>query len=403
MMFASHRWFHSILNCFLLTSVSVFCFPHEQQQNDLLCPSVTFCKCSIGTNFEIACPNRINAHITLRVEPQHHHRRPQTYRVEIECNSGDAKIFHKLPEWNIGVADVVKFNGCPISSNTSVQHVFDRLGIQNVRNLIFFVENSNIESATTAASTSVTVDILPQQLFENVTNVLSLDLRSNQMRLPSQIFENLDKLEFLQIRSTNFNSSVDRIFRHLNDLKQLNLWNNNLWNVSNDLFADNLSLIDLEISSNNIGILQSNLFEHLVAVERINLNSNRIEALPPQLFRTNKALKMVRIASNHIKSNRLPNKLFAYLPRLEVVWMNDSNFTHLPDDLFIESTNLANISLARNSFQEIPATIFYHQMHLVNLDLSFNDLVSLDDWLFNRTRRLAVLHLSYNRLSKISR
>lgn len=394
-MCALRCWF-LFLNCFL--SVSVFGFPHEQQQNDLLCPSVTFCKCSVGTSYEIACPNRINARITLRVEPQYHHRRRQTYRVEIECNSGDGEMFHKLPEWNIGVADVVKFNGCPISANTSVQRVFDRLGIRNARNLIYFVKNSNIESATARAD-----DILPKQLFENVSNVLSLDLRSDQMRLPSRIFQNLDKLEFLQIRSTNLNSSDDRMFRHLMHLKQLNLWNNNLLNVSSDLFSDVLSLIDLEISSNDIGFLQSNLFEHLAAVERINLNSNRIEALPPQLFRTNKALKAVRIASNQMKSNRLPNELFAYLPRIEMVWINDSNFTHLPSDLFMESTYLENISLARNHFREIPATIFHHQVNLVNLDLSYNDFGSLDDRLFNRTRRLSVLHLSHNRLSNISR
>lgn len=402
MMFASHYWL-LIVNWFLLINVQVFCFPHEQQQNDLLCPSVTFCKCSFGTNYEIACPDRINARITLRVEPQHHRRR-HTHRVEIECNRlDDGEIFNKLPEWNIGVADVVKFNGCPISANTSVQRIFDRLGIRNVRNLIIFVKNSNIY-ASTPSPASVSDDILPERLFENVSNVLSLDLRSNQMRLPSQIFQNLDKLEFLQIRSTNFNSSAHRhIFRDLNDLKQLNLWNNNLWNVSNDLFADILSLIDLEISSNDIGLLQSNVFEHLITVERINLNSNRIEALPPQLFRTTKALKMIRITSNHIKSNRLPNKLFAFLPRLEAVWMNDSNFTRLPDDLFIESPNLQNISLARNHVREIPATIFQHQMHLVNLDLSHNDLVSLDDQLFNQTRRLAVLHLSHNHLNNISR
>lgn len=382
-----------ILTLFLSSVQYSICFPHERQ-NDLICPSVTFCKCSTGTNYEIACPNRINASITLRVEPQ----QQQTYRVEIECNSGDHEIFNKLPEWNIGVSDVVKFNGCPISSSTSVQRVFDRLGIQNVRNLIFFAKNSKITSQPTTTN-----DILPQQLFENVSNVLSLDLRSNQMRLPSQIFQNLSELEFLQISSTNFNSSTDRIFRHLNHLRQLNLWNNNLWNVSNDLFADVLSLTDLEISSNDIGVLRSNVFEHLVSVESINLNSNRIVALDQQLFRTNKALKMVRIGGNHIKSNILPNKLFAHLPCLDAVWINDSNFTILPDDLFIESINLRNISLARNNFREIPAKIFHQQMHLENLDLSYNGIVSLDNWLFNGTRRLTSLHLSYNRLSNISR
>lgn len=372
----------------------MFCFPREQQ-NDLICPIVTFCQCSTGTNYEIACPNRINASITLRVEPA----QQQMYRVEIECNSGDGEILKQLPEWNIGVADVVKFNGCPISSSTSVQRVFDRLGIKNVRNLIFFAKNTQTTSTTVAAAS----DILPQQLFENVSNVLSLDLRLNQMRLPSQIFQHLGDLELLQISSANFNSSADSIFRHLSNLKLLNLWNNNLWNVSKDLFADILSLTDLEISSNDIGVLQANVFEHLTAIESINLNGNRIETLHQQLFRSNKALKMVRISGNHIKSNKLPNKLFAYLPRLETVWVNDSNFTVLPNDLFAESTNLRNISLARNNFREIPATIFHHQSHLVSLDLSYNNIESLDDFLFNETRRLTALHLSFNRLSNISR
>lgn len=369
----------------------VFSFPIELK-NDLVCPSVTFCECSVGTYYEIACPNRISANVTLRVEPQH-----RTNRVEIECNSENSDILNQLPEWNIGDANVVKLNGCPVSLNASVQRVFDRLGIRNVRSLIYFAP---IGSNTT---TNQLNNILPQQLFANVENVTSLDLRSNGMRLPKNIFQSLNNLEFLQISSTDLSNSADQVFHNLSKLNRLSLWNNNLRNLSKEIFSGVASVTEFEISSNDINELSSNFFEHLTAMESVNINSNRLISLPPQLFKANQALQKIRIVGNSFELNELPSKLFYQLYNLTAIWINDCNLVNVPGDLFMESTKLRNISMAHNRLREIPVTIFEHQINLVELDLSFNQLTSLDDGVFNETSFLAVLRLSHNRLSNISR
>lgn len=373
-----------------VSNIKVFSFPHELR-NDLICPSETFCKCSIGTYYEVACPNRIDTSITIRVEPQQ-----RTNRVEIECNSVDSEIFHHLPEWNIGASDVVKFNGCPLASNASIQQIFERLGIRNVSNLIFYAKSIS-------TSTENDVNILSQHLFDNVSNVRSLDLRLNNMHLPSHILHSLHELEFLQISSTDLKNSIDGLFQHLINLKRLNLWSNNLRNLTKESFFGIPSVTDLEISSNDIGSLPSNAFEHLSSIESINLNSNRLDALPNQLFHANKALQKVKISSNYLKSNMLPNQFLAHLPQLDAVWINDCNFTHLPDDLFSGSFRLRNISLAYNNLKDIPAAIFQHQTDLTSLDLSHNDLMSLDNNIFSETKHLFILHLSFNHLSNISR
>lgn len=381
-----YRWSLATVLFVIVSNYRVFSFPHELQ-NHLDCPTVTHCMCYFSTHYEIACPNRINANITLRVEPQR-----LTNRVEIECNSDDNEIFHQLPAWNIGDSEVVKFNGCPMTSNTTVQSVFERLGIYNVRTLIFFARTKTNELNT-----------LPERLFDNLENVTSLDLRSDKKRLPLSIFQSLHNLEFLQIGSTNLSDSIDGIFRNLSKLKRLHFYDNNLRNLSKELFVGISSVIDLEMNSNDIGELQWNVFSHLTALESINLNGNQINAFPRHLFNKNIALKTIRISGNHLKSNALPMQLFGQLPQLEAVSINNCNLTALPDNLFVESTNLRNISLARNNLTSIPATIFSHQMDMIDLDMSFNHLSTLDDSLFNETISLAVLRLSNNRLSNISR
>lgn len=384
------RWsIVSLLSIFVIRGA--FSFSHVLQ-NELNCPSVTHCECSISTHYEIACPNRINANITLRIEPQQ-----STNRVEIECYSDDSEIFDNLPEWNIGTAEMVKFNGCPTTANTTINRVFQRLGIRNVRTLIFFAR------ITSNASNKPLDNTMPEQLFANIENVTSLYLRSDKMHLPSNIFQSFHNLEYLQISSADLSNSNVGIFRNLSKLKRLHLWNNDLRNLSKEMFAGIASVIDLEISSNDIDELSSDVFIHLTALESIDLNGNRINAFPQQLFDQNKALQKIRINGNHLKMNALPAQLFGQLPQLEAIWINNCNLTRLPSDLFIESTNLRNISLANNNLTSIPTSIFHHQSDLFDLDMSFNHLFELDDGLFSETTRLTVLRLSHNRLSSISR
>lgn len=367
----------------------VLSFPNDRQ-NDLNCPSETFCHCSIGTFFEVTCPNRINTSITIRVEPQQ-----QTNRVEIECDPNDSDV-RIIPKWNIGASDVVKFNGCSLAAETSsVQRIFDQLGIRNVSNLIFFAKN---HPATIVNG----VKMLSHRLFDNV-NVRSLDLRANYMHLPSQILYNVRELEFLQISSTNFSNSIDGMFRHLNNLKRLILWSNHLGNLRKESFVGLLRVVELEISSNDIVSLSSDAFQHLIMIESINFNNNRVVAFPSQLFNGNKILQKIRIIHNDLESNTLPNEFLAHLLVLEAVWINECNLTSLPEDLFIESYNLRNVSLSHNKLREIPARLFYDQTSLLSLDLSHNHLISLDDNTFQDTTTLSILHLSYNSFNNISR
>lgn len=392
-MLVSYYWLLIWCLVVFISNVSVFSYPIDER-NDIICPMETTCImskwpiCVRVNSVPLEYKNR-GQQFTEFVKMKCH-----TERIEIYCHSDDHRTFNYLPKYNFGAFDVVQFTDCPLTTNTSMQRVFNRFGIRNVRSLIIVAIN--------ASSSSPSASSLPTASTqrETVSSAGSLELPSN--RQSHRMFQNLGQLENLELG--NFSYAIDGIFRHLINLKRLNLRHSHLQNVSKDFFVGISSIIELEISSSDINALPYNAFEHLVSIKSINLTNNRIDALHSQQFRTNKALQRVRISGNlSTKMTVLPAQLFANLTELQEVWINDFNLTSIPENLFDESFNLQNISLAHNHLREIPGTIFDHQTKLLTLDLSYNDLTLLDDRLFNDTNFLRILHLSYNRLRNISR
>lgn len=383
---SSEKKLHLVKMSYVLKSVLFVIISYEfvrthELRTDLSCPPVTNCECSISTYYEIACPNRINATVTLRVEPQR-----LTSRVEIDCNSSENGVYHLLPAWNIGAADVVKLNNCPTA--TSLQSVFNQLGIRDVRSLIFYAKS-------TSDST-----ILPQ-LFDKIENITSLDLRAHQIHLSASVFKNLHELQLLQIMSTDV-KNVDGIFHNLHALKRLHLLDNDLRDMSKVFFAGAETVTDLVISSNVISAWTSNVFERLTALQSINLSRNQLPRVPSALFQRNKkTLQSIQMVDNQFESNAMPNELFAHLPNLQTVSLNSCRNCSLSSDIFRQSYNIANISLARNGMDHLPRGLFQHQSQLINLDLSFNDFAALDADLLQNATNIVVLRLSHNQLTMV--
>lgn len=356
----------------------------------LKCPSSEYCECLDGTEYEIFCPNRLDANITVRIEPL-----KQSNRIEIDCNTYDENIFNQLPELEIGDSFFVKFKLCPVNSATSIWRIFDRLNVKNVQTLVF--------TARKSAKMSFITDVLPTQLFNNLNTVTSLHLRSDKMKLPTSIFNDLRDLEFLQISSSDFSLAIDGIFRTQNQLKRLNLWGNDLRALTKSTFLGLSSVIDLDLSLNNINEFPMDALEYFSNVTNIDLHFNELSKWPQDLFNRNTQLQKIRIINNKMKNDSLPEHFLSGMQQLKHVSIEYSNLRTLPKTLFENSSNLQNISLAHNTLNRIPFDLFGYQIHLENLDLSFNQLTDLDDRLFNTNRALIVLHLSYNRLTNITR
>lgn len=363
------------------------------------------CECSPGTEFEVTCP-RNHTNIAVRVEPH----TQNAVRVEIECHIiGDDKVYGLLPDLNIGNTDSVKFKWCPMPIGTSVKGIMDKLGIQRVQTLTFSSRSDvtlvrqQLRGLDTLRNLRFNGPIshLPEDLFDDLANITSLELRSSKVHLPEKIFQNLRELEFLELGSNNLSKLEAGVFRNQNKLKRLNLYSNNLKNLTKESFMGATSITDLDISANDIEILQSDLFENFVNMTNINLNGNRFIKLPEGLFRLNKNLVKIRLMNNRVDLKTLPNGFLAHLPHLDEVIIR-CNVQTLPDDFLIESVNVRNITLEWNALTTLPERIFDSQNELLDLNLSFNNLTTLPDLLFNNTKKLLVLRLSHNQLHEIS-
>lgn len=234
------RWsIVTLLSLFVIRGVFSF---SDDLRNELNCPSVTHCECLISTHYEIACPNRINANITMRIEPQQ-----STNRVEIECNSDDSEIFDNLPDWNIGAAEMVKFNGCPTTVNTTINRVFQRLGIRNVRTLIFFAR------------------ITPDSPNKPANNAL-----------PAKLFGQLPQLEAIWINNCNLTSLPSDLFIESTNLRNISLANNNLISVPASIFHCQSDLFNLDMSFNQLLGLDDGLFSETTGLTVLRLSHNRL-------------------------------------------------------------------------------------------------------------------------------
>lgn len=391
----------------LFTLLGICAFGNGFSIRDDACSGIntSSCACFNGAEFEVECP-RDNPSIVLRVE---------LHRVEIECNyNSNRRIYTLLPDLRLsnlstGVIDHVKFKYCPLPEGTTIKGVImDKLGIDGVQTLTFSsrsdmqMRREQLSGLNLVRSLRFNGPIsdLPEDAFNGVSNISTLELRSNNVHLPSNIFKNLHNLEYLELGSNNLSYLAPNIFSNQQKLKRLNLWSNNLRNLTKDSFAGAESVTELDLSNNNIETLPSNVFEYFEKLENINLSSNRFIELPVGLFSRNKRLNRFRLMYNRIDLKTLPSGLLADLPQLEEVLIR-CNIQSLPVDLFNGSSNIQNISLQSNKLTTLPVDLFSTQTNLMNLDLSDNQLTELPDYLFNSTKKLVIIRLSDNNLHEI--
>lgn len=371
------------------------------------CPtSRSQCECIRGLHFELACPTYVSANITVRVEEQS----KLNNRLEIECNTIDDKIYKVLPEVEIGDVSMAKFKYCPMPIGMSVNQILKRLGVQNVQGLtmtsryddsIVRQHLSGLKNLTRLSLNGFGISNVPEDLFDDVTNLMVLEFRAKNVHLPPKIFEKLPELTFLELGFNNLTQLSDGIFQNQKKLKNLNLWSNNLRNLSKGAFYGVTSNVELDLTNNNIETLQSDVFQHLLNLTLLSLNANHIVSLPEGLFDNNKMLEKFSLINNRVQLEALPNGFLANLPKLNEVQIQ-CGLRILPENTFAGSTNIVHLGLQGNALQTLPPHLLATQRNLESLDLSGNELTMLHDKLFRSTTKLKTLLLSNNQLTYIS-
>lgn len=408
MMALRHHSESSLAIVFIILSIGVLSNGHTLR--DEACESISSSQCTCingDTDFELKC-GRENSEIILEIKRNH---------ADIECTpNSNRKIYTDFPDIRLSnltyvSIDHVKFKKCPLPEGTTIKGVLvDKLGIDRVQILTFSglsdfqirrEQLSNLPSLRVLRFNGPISD-LPEDTFDDVTNITSLELRSINVHLPLNIFQNLHELEHLELSSNNLGHLPSGIFRNQYKLKRLSIWSNNISNLTKDSFDGASSVVELDLSNNNIEMLQAGVFDHFKDMEIINLNGNRFSELPAGLFNINKSMKRFRLGNNRVDLKTLPSAFLAGQLQLEEVNIFRCNLQYLPSDLFNESMSIRNISLNVNRLTTLPDTIFYSQINLSKVDLSSNQLTELPDNLFINTKHLTFIRLSFNNLRGIS-
>lgn len=333
--------------------------------------------------------------------------------IVFQCNPSMLWIdFDLLDGLSVGPVESVMFSFCPVPNKPFLKF-FQSFSISettkftyhntNISNTLDRSQFTGLVNLTSLSLNSCGITGLPADIFLDLTQLTTLDLRDNNIELPLHIFDHLSKLQVLELGNNNISHLEKGIFQNLTSLRVLNLWSNNLENLSREIFSGLSKVEYLELSFNKLTSLPVDVFAEMPKMKEISLHGNMFTSLPEGLFSFIPLVKRVKLHNNRQPHQVLPSGLLANLTNLEEVYLNMCGLTSLPEDIFWGSTEIKNLSLQGNAFVTLPEKLFKDSTKIVFLDLSYNQLEEIPDNLFLDLYKLRVLNLGYNQLTNITR
>ncbi|XP_053995102.1 chaoptin-like isoform X1 [Hylaeus volcanicus] len=287
------------------------------------------------------------------------------------------------------------------------------------------------------------LEAIPDFSFHNLTELKSLDLTGNRIKLlsPESIvdcprlvtlslaynrifkmeknaFYGLPNLRFLHLEfnklttldldaiaeiggpdfalNVSYNAiSVVNAGSSMNNLTRLDLSFNNISQLPADTFYNAPDLRSLDLRNNFIVVLEPGTFG-LSRLETLNLQNNKIESLRKQSFHGLGLLQLLDLSENQL--TQLSTEQFRNLKNLRILNLSGNKIRSLPKDVF-EGTKLEILDLSRNKFTVVPSPSFFEVGYtLRDLDLADNFVDHLDSTAFP-TSQLVSLNLAHNRLT----
>ncbi|KAL9661761.1 hypothetical protein QQ045_026589 [Rhodiola kirilowii] len=197
------------------------------------------------------------------------------------------------------------------------------------------------------------VGSLPDNMFKNCPNLVSVDLSFNNLTgtLPSNLLQSADKLQYLDLSYNNISGSISTLkfsTNSCNSLLQFDLTANRLTGSIPLSISNCTNLKTLSFSSNQLtGEIPAGLGE-LKSLQKLDFSNNFINGwLPYQLGNACNALMELKLSHNNI-SGPIPVSL-ASCSWLQVVDLSNNNISGpLPDSLLRNLTSLQSLILSNN-------------------------------------------------------
>lgn len=309
--------------------------------------------------------------------------------------------------------ETISMKNCPLPT-TPFTNIVSMLGVNKLKSLMFEAHGNNLsdtlntyhfhgaEGLTKLLLSNNGLTDLPEDLFSNMRNLTSLNLRMNKLHLSPNVFEHVTKLNILELGQNKIQALPHGLFKHLKALKQLNLWQNSLLYLNSEAFNGLESLEELDLSLNILETLTSDVFSKLPNLKGINLSKNNLTSLPEGLFAFNPRLERIRLFDNQQSLKSLPEDLLSNKINLTDVKIYGCKISSVPESLLWGSRRIQILHLNRNNLTVIPSNLFRDQENLIDLNLSDNLLTKISDESFQSLKNLKYLSIDRNQLVELS-
>ncbi|KAG0716127.1 Protein toll [Chionoecetes opilio] len=137
----------------------------------------------------------------------------------------------------------------------------------------------------------------------------------------------------------------------------------------------------------------------LTNLEILQLNNNQFTSLPPDILKATPNLEHFLFSRNSMPS--LPETIFANTPKLVTINLLNNNFESLPENLLVNVSSLAVLRIYGNALREFNPKLFANIPEVYNLELSINKLTKLTSDTFQYLPKLQQLYLKLNDLESL--
>jgi hypothetical protein len=168
-------------------------------------------------------------------------------------------------------------------------------------------------------------------------------------------------------------TAIDRhALQGLQTLRILNISHNAIQTIHSTLLHDLEELQIFDLSYNKIQNIHASAFEKLKNLRMLRLDANQLTHISSNLLNIS-SLEVLYLGKNALKI--LQSNIFASLPNLMHLTLNEINLTLIPEELFTPLTNLRILNLSGNQIAHLRMTMFDDLEKLKFLHISENKLV----------------------------
>lgn len=206
----------------------------------------------------------------------------------------------------------------------------------------------------------------------NPSLIYELDLSGGHIsELPENFFNNFTNLEILDLSVNQIKSLSPNIFRKLKKLHYLNLGFNKLTQLPEKIFILNKNLEEVYLNNNLLSIIEPTIFINTKKLKHVYLNFNKIKMLAIVTFCNLPLLEVIDLSYNKLKS--IPNNLFncvnlAKPNKLVEIDLSFNIITEVHPNFIATCVNLNRLYLCCNYITNYD---FYKPKYLNNIGCHF--------------------------------